>query len=39
MYEEQKTRTIDQFNNWCDHYELLTKIPTFMIWVLRKGQK
>lgn len=22
-----------------DHYELLTKIPTFMIWVLRKEQK
>lgn len=30
MYEEQKTRTIDQFNNWCDHCQLYA--VQFYIW-------
>lgn len=30
MDEEQKTRTIDQFNNWCDHCQLFA--VRFYIW-------
>jgi len=30
MDEEQKIRTIDQFNNWCDHCQLFA--VQFYIW-------
>lgn len=30
MDEEQKIRTIDQFNNWCDHCQLFA--VKFYIW-------
>lgn len=26
MDEEQKTRTIDQFNNWCDHCRIYGRL-------------